>query len=113
MVQNAEKYIYLKYIFHYNCNLVINFTNLLCGSINRRICGLDFSYTSCDECVAKVIFTCRCGGGRGVGAKGRSYQNDEARVSHTAVVEMANPDPFTDSGSSESVIEEIRIIRVI
>ena len=68
----AEKYIYFKYIFHYNCNLVIttsqishyNFTNLLCGSINRRICGLDFCYTSCDECVAKVIFTCRCGGGR-------------------------------------------------
>ena len=28
-------------------------------------------------------------------------------------IEMANPDPFTDSGSSESVIEEIRIIRVI
>jgi len=28
-------------------------------------------------------------------------------------LEMANPDPFTDSGSSESVIEEIRIIRVI
>ncbi|KAL3048898.1 hypothetical protein OYC64_008393 [Pagothenia borchgrevinki] len=28
-------------------------------------------------------------------------------------LEMANPDPYTDSGSSESVIEEIRIIRVI
>ena len=73
----AEKNIYFKYIFHYNCNLVIttsqishyNFTNLLCGSINRRICGLDFCYTSCDECVAKVIFTCRCGG-RNMGRKG-------------------------------------------
>ena len=29
------------------------------------------------------------------------------------ILEMANLDPFTDSGSSESVIEEIRIIRVI
>jgi len=74
----AEKYIFVKYIFHYNCNLVIttsqishyNFTNLLCGSINRRICGLDFCYTSCDECVGKVIFTCICGGGRNMGRKG-------------------------------------------
>ena len=74
----AEKYIFLKYIFHYNCNLVIttsqishyNLTNLLCGSINRRICGLDFCYTSCDKCVAKVIFTCRCGGREGGWSEG-------------------------------------------
>ena len=71
-------FIFFKYIFHYNCNLVIttsqishyNFTNLLCGSINRRICGLDFCYTSCDECVAKVIFTCRCGGREGGWSEG-------------------------------------------
>ena len=102
-----EKYIFFKYIFHYNCNLVIttsqishyNFTNLLCGSINPRICSLDFCYTSCDECVAKVIFTCRCGGREGGWSEGAELsQRRGSGQSHSHSHSQVEPDDCGANG---------------
>ena len=78
------------------------------------LCGAEDDIQGLDQNLPVKIFLSICQRGRRGRLRKRSRgEEGSSGCSYTNKLEMANPDPFTDSESSESVIEEIRIIRVL